>query len=89
MCDKKYSHILTLCLFFIVQVQLSPFSPPQLSQSPLPNPRPVALSMCPSYMFLGGPVPVIPLSPPLWLLSDCSLFQCISHCILLDVCFVN
>ena len=46
----------------------------------LSNPPPLALSMCPSYMFLDGPFSVIPHYPlpsPLWLLSDCSLFQCL------------
>ena len=40
---------------------------------------PLALSMCPLYMFLDDPSPCspnYPLPPPLWLLSVCSLFQC-------------
>ena len=43
------------------------------------NLPPLALSMCPLYMFLDGPFPIFPhylVPPPLWLLSVCSLFQC-------------
>ena len=46
---------------------------------PLNLPR-LALSMCPSYMFLDGPSPVIPYYPlpaPLWLLTVGSLFKCL------------
>ena len=41
---------------------------------------PLALSMSPLYMFLDDPspfFPVIALPHPLWLLSVCSLFQCL------------
>ena len=68
----------------VVQVQLSQLPPhyspqpthPDLSPSIL---SPLALSMGPLYMFLDDPspiFPIIPLPPPLWLLSVCSLFQC-------------
>ena len=68
----------------VVQVHLSPFSPhhnpcpthPRLQPS---NSPPLAFSMCPFYMLLDGPplTPIIPLPHPLWLLSDCSFFQCL------------
>ena len=71
--------------FIVVQVQLSPFSPthdplcthPSLPPSNLPS---LALSICPVFMFLDGPSPIIPCypSPPSsQFLSVCSLIQCL------------
>ena len=46
------------------------------------TPPPLTFSVCPLYMFLDGPSPVIPYYPlpiPLWLLSVCSLFHYLLH----------
>ena len=67
----------------VVQVQLSPFSPlhsppPHPSRLPSSKLPPLALSVCPLYMFLDGPSPIFlhySLPFALWLLSVCSLFQ--------------
>ena len=55
------------CILFyfltVVQVKLSPFSPhhcPTHLRLPLSNPPPLALSMCPLYMFFDGPSPISP-----------------------------
>ena len=59
------------------------FTLPLLPAPPIPTSHPVSplgLSMCPLYKFLDGPFPISPIVPsplPLWLLSVCSLFQCL------------
>ena len=64
------------CLHFPATIFLHPthcYHPP----STLP---PLALSMGPLYMFLDDPSPFFPHYPlpaPLWLLSVCSLYQCL------------
>ena len=73
----------------VVQVQLSPFSPhhgPQPTHPRLPpsNLPPLALSMCPIYMFLDGPSP----SPPVIPLEG--VFRCdVTVCILFGVVVVT
>ena len=78
-------------LFFliVVQGQLSPFSPHHTHCLPPLNPLPLALSMCPSYMFLDAP-PHYPLLSPFPLFSGYShivLYFNISGCILLACLF--
>ena len=63
-------------------VSISPMPLPPTLAIPTSHPwsyPPLALSMCPLYMFLDDPAPSSPLCPPprLWLLSVCSLFQCL------------
>ena len=84
-----FFHNNSWAVLIVVQVQLSPFSPHHdLPPSNLPS---LALSVCPLYMFLDGPSPIFPnypIPPPLWLLSVCSLFQClVVFCLL--VCFAD
>ena len=71
---------LNLFVFFIVVlVQLSPFSPHHAPHPPQTYPLwlcPYVLYTC-SLMALPLISPIILLSPPLWLLSVCSLFQCL------------
>ena len=72
------------CLYFLPTTLPSPQNPTfhLLSHCPL------ALSMCPLHMFLDNPssfLPHYPLPTPLWLLSVCSIFQCLW---LYFVCFV-
>ena len=60
------------CLHFHPTISPHPYLPPL-------NLHPLALSLCPLYIFLEAlPIffSIIPL-PPLWLLSVCSLFQCL------------
>ena len=74
-----------LLFFIVVQVQLSPFSPhhylpPHPSPPPNLSPTPrLALSMGPFYIFIDDSPPFSPIipSPTLWLLSVCSLCQCL------------
>ena len=73
-------------LFIVVQVYLSPFS---CHHFPPPHPPPpptlnsTSLWLCPwvlytcSLMTLPPLSPIIPFPSPLWLLSICSLFQCL------------
>ena len=70
-------------IFYFSSRVVSIFTPPQppihSHLSPL-NLPPLALSMCPLYMFLDGPsliFPNYPSPPPLWLLSVYSLFECL------------
>ena len=75
------NHFFYCCLNIVVSISL-----PLLSSVPLtPNSHPqsfppLALSLAPLYMFFDDTFhsfPVISLPPPLWLLSVCSLFQCL------------
>ena len=68
-----------LLLFKYSCLRFHPTMPPYPTHPHLPpsNPPPLALPMCPLYVFLNGPSPIIPLPSPLWLLSVCSLFQCL------------
>ena len=78
-----YIFLFLFYFFIVVQSQLSPFSPiPTHTTYPhLPHsisPPPLSLSMGPLYMFLDNTSsisPIMPLLPPLWSLSVCSLFQ--------------
>ena len=66
------------CSSTIVSIFIPPFhSGPTHPGLPPLNLTPLALSMCPLYKFLDGPSCIIPLPSPLWLLSVCSLFQCL------------
>ena len=67
-----------------MQLQLPPFSPMTLpcpTHPHLPHSiPPLSLSMGPLYMFLGDLSSSLPCYlpfPPFWLLSVCSLFQCL------------
>ena len=75
-----------LLLFFIVlQVQLSPFLPPYPPGPSIPTSHPLSypLWLCPCAVYTCSlralPLfsPIISLPSTLWLLSDCSLFQCL------------
>ena len=73
-------HIVTFFVVVFAQVQLSPFSRHHFLPSHPQSYPPLALSMDPytcSLTTLPLLSPVIPLCPPLWLLSVCSLFQCL------------
>ena len=69
--------------FIVVQLQLSAFPPHCSPPTPaIPTSLPwfhpsLVLSMCPLQLFLKSLHPHYPLPPSLWLLSDCSLFQCL------------
>ena len=67
--------------YFLLLFKYSFLDFPRLSPPPTLDPTcPLALSMCPLYVFLGDPSsfsPHYPLPPPLWFLSVCSLFQCL------------
>ena len=70
-------HLLAQLFSIVVQVQLFPFSSITL---PCPTHPHLPPSMCPLYKFLDDPSPSFPSyhpPPPLWLLSVCSLFQCL------------
>ena len=76
----KFTSFFYCCSSTVVSVS------PRHSPSPHPSLPPtldlptLALSMGPLYIFLGDPsssLPIIPLFPPLWLLSVCSLFSCL------------
>ena len=93
----KTPFLFFLCMFIVVQVQLSPFSP-HCSSPPQTSPRPplilspLALSMCPLYMFLDGPSPIFSHYPsPLPPLVIVSLFfismPLVLFCLL--ICFVD
>ena len=77
-----------LTYFIVVQVQLSPFSPHHTPAPPIltSHPQTYPLRLCPwvlytcSLMALPLFSPIIPLPPPLWLLSVCSLFQHLCFC---------
>ena len=81
------SMLIMIDFFIVVQVQLSPFSPhnatPHTSPISTSYPRTYPLWLCPcvlytcSFMVLLLFSPIVPLPPPLWLLSVCSLFQCL------------
>ena len=62
-----YLKQLLMYLFFIVvEEQLPPFSLHHSTPHPclpLSNLSPLALSMCPLYVFIGGPFPIIPYYP--------------------------
>ena len=82
-CNTFLKFLFIIYIFIVVQVQLSPFSP-HLVPPPHPSPpytlefTPLALSMCPLYIFLDGPShfsSIIPFPSPLWLLSVCSLIH--------------
>ena len=81
---KMYVFIYVYYIFIVVQVQLSPFSLHHTHHClPPSNPHTLALSVCPPYMLLDGPTPIIPhypSPPPLWLLLVCSSLQCLWLC---------
>ena len=78
----------TFCFFFFFFFKLLlKYSclhfPPAIPTSHLWSYPPLALSMGPSYMFLDNCSPFslhYPFPPPLWLLSVCSLSQCLWFC---------
>ena len=81
LCTLIYYELLFYCCSStVVSIFTPPYLPclthPCLPPSNLPA---LALSMCPLYMFLYGPSPIFPIIPLplLWLLSVCSLFQCL------------
>ena len=88
LCGLCISLWVKLAHFFMVQLQLSPFPPttlpcpthPHLLHSVLPLHWccPWVLYTC-SLMTLPLHSPVIPLPPPCWLLSVCSLFHCLGY----------
>ena len=64
------------CVHFSLPPSSAPLTP---SSHPQPHP-PSTLLMGPLYMFFDDPSPSFPhypLPPPFWLLSVCSLFQCL------------
>ena len=69
------------CSGTVVSIFLPPLSPTQPTPTSQPQSFPLlALSMGPLYMFPDDPSPSFPhysLPLPLWLLSVCSLFQCL------------
>ena len=80
--------ILFIYLYFLLlfKYSFSIFTPTRPHTPPHPhlppsNLPPLALSMGPLYMFLDGPFPISPPYPSPaaspWLLSVCSLFQCL------------
>ena len=80
------------CSSTVVSIFTPPWTPccthPCLLSLNLP---PLALSMCPLYMFLDGSSPIFPHYPspaPLWSLSVCFLFQCF-WLYFACVCFVD
>ena len=93
LCKPTQLKILLSPFFFTVfQVQLSPFSshhsphpshphlPPLISP---PSLDPTSLWLCPCVLYTCSlmtlpPFPHYLLPPPIWLLSVCSLFQCLS-----------
>ena len=80
-----FTYLLTYLFMYVVQVKLSPFSPHHTPRPPIPasHPRTYPLWLCPcvfytcSLMALPLFSPIIPCPTPLWLLSICSLFQCL------------
>ena len=78
------------CFLLLFKYSCLHFPPPLPSAPPIPTSHPslppthilppFALSICPLYRFLDDPCPIFPHYPfptPLWLLSVCSLFQCL------------
>ena len=81
-----YLFALFIYLFFIVvQIQLSPFSPHHDAPPHPFSPPTIELTLFGflHMSFIHVPwwpptlSPIIPISPSFWLLSDCSLFQCL------------
>ena len=80
------------CLRRVVSISLPPLPPsPAIPTSHPQSDPPLSLSMCPLYMFLDDPSPFLHFSlpPPLWLLSVCSLFQCLWYYFSCLSCFVD
>ena len=72
-----------LFIFIVLQIPLSPlsclhFTPPCPPPPPTLDPSPPWL--CPWVLYMCSLTtfsPILPIPPPLWLLSVCSLFQCL------------
>ena len=75
---------LLLFFYYCSSTVVSIFTPPLLPASPIPtsDPQTYCLWLCPCVLYTCSLMDlplfssIIPLPPPLWLLSVCSLFQC-------------
>ena len=89
---KFFKYCFYYCSNIVVSIFTLPCSPPQPSPPPTLEPTPLALSMCPLYMFLDGLSPILPHypSPPSLLVTVSLYFILMSLVVFCSlVCFVD